>query len=59
MKYYWDAFIDELNAGKIGDYRVVAGQELKEPFVVRLEDCSPRDLCRLFFDWLEEKGALK
>ena len=55
MKFYWDAFIDEMIAGKIEDYRDVEGKEEKEPVVVRLEDTTPRELCRLFYEWVAEK----
>ena len=59
MKFYWDAFIDELIEGKIKNFRPVEGKEEKEEFTVRLENISPRDLCMLFYSWLEKADLVK
>ena len=59
MKYYWDVFIDELITGKIEDFRAVEGAGMKEPFVARIEELAARDLCRLFYDWLDKRQLVK
>lgn len=59
MESYYDKFIRELAEGKIKDRRPVEGRELLEEFTARPEDLSPRDVCRLFADWLSARGLLK
>lgn len=60
MNYYWNEFLNELNAGKItGKTYVVGATDGVEFGVMRLDGMTPTDLLERYHRWLEEKGLLQ
>lgn len=54
MEYYWDAYLTEVRRGKTPeskDGETVGGRQ-------QIEDMTPRELLRNFYEWLQEKGQI-
>jgi hypothetical protein len=57
MKCYWDAFLDEILAGKIEDGHEDANGNLDKN-IVRLQTATPAQLLRLFYQYLDDQKVI-